>query len=179
MIKNDYLWRNGDLVRAVPIQRADLNQAISRGDFRPEHTPKPGKGRWYNWRDVLAIAVAQDLRRIGLGPAMAFGLVQEHLSQFLRTHVDQPSDCAGVVWVIYQSDDHLIIKNPCEFVRHAENGDHLMASSESARIVVNVGRIANRVLDDLQALEQAQAQALMEALILAENEAMHQAGSSM
>ena len=179
MIKNDYLWRNGDLVRAVPIQRADLNQAISRGGFRPEHTPEPGKGRWYNWRDVVAIAVAQDLRRIGLGPSMAFGLVQEHLSQFLRTQIDQPSDCAGVVWVIYQSDDHLNIKNPCEFVHHAENGEHLTASSESARIVVNVGRIANRVLDDLQALGQAQAQALTEALILAETEAMHQAVSSL
>ena len=127
----------------------------------------------------MAIAVAQDLRRIGLGPAMAFGLEQEHLSQFLRTHVDQPSDCAGVVWVIYQSDNHLNIKNPCEFVHHAENGEHLIASSESARIVVNVGRIANRVLNDLQALEQAQAHALMEALKLAENGAMHQAVSSL
>ena len=179
MIKNDYLCRNGDLVRAVPIQRADLNQAISRGGIRPEHTPKPGKGLWYNWRDVVAIAVAQDLRRIGLGPAMAFGLVQEHLSQFLSARVDQPSDCAGVVWVIYQSDDHLNIKNPCVFVRQAENWELLTASSESARIVVNVGRIANRALDDLQALEQAQAQALMEALILAETESMHQAVSSL
>jgi len=179
MNKNNKRWRNGDLVRAVPISRGDLNQAISRGGFRPEHTPKPGKGRWYNWRDVVAIAVAQELRRIGLGPSIAFGLVQENLSQFLRARVDQPSDCAGVVWVIYQSDDHLNIKNPCEFVRRAENGEHLTASSESARIVVNVGRIANRVLDDLRALEQAQAQALTEALIRAEAEAMHQAVSSL
>ena len=179
MIKNDYLWRNGDLVRAVPIQRADLNQAISRGGFRPEHTPEPGKGRWYNWRDVVAIAVAQDLRRIGLGPSMAFGLVQEHLSQFLRARIDQPGDCAGVFWVIYQSDDHLNIKTPCEFVRPSENGEHLTASSEGARIVVNVGRIANRVFDNLQAHGEAQAQALTDALNLAEAEAMHQAASSL
>lgn len=179
MINSDYLLRNGDLVRAVPIQRADLNQAISRCGFRPEHTPEPGKGRWYTWRDAVAIAVAQDLRRIGLGPAMAFGLVQEHLSQFLRACIDQPGDCAGVVWVVYQSYDHLEIKTPCEFMRHAEDGKHLIASSDGAHLVVNVGKIASRVFHDLQAVREGQARALSEELNLAEAEAMNQVVSSL
>ena len=179
MINSDYLWRNGDLVRAVPIQCADLNQAISRCGFRPEHTPEPGKGRWYTWRDVVAIAVAQDLRRIGLGPLMAFGLVQEHLSQFLRARIDQPGDCAGVVLVIYQSDDHLEINTPCKFMRHAEDVKHLTASNEGAHLVVNVGQIAGRVFRDLQAVREGQALALSKELNLAEAEAMHQAISSL
>jgi hypothetical protein len=40
-------WRLGDVVHAIPIPRDDLNQAISRDGFCPEHTPDPGKERWY------------------------------------------------------------------------------------------------------------------------------------
>ncbi|MFN3312648.1 MAG: hypothetical protein ACK46Q_04190 [Hyphomonas sp.] len=84
MIIDTPIWRNADLIRIIPITRADLNQAISRNDFRPENTPKPGKARWYSWRDVVAVAAAQDLRKLGFGPSIAFGLVQNHLSPFLR-----------------------------------------------------------------------------------------------
>lgn len=48
MIIDTPIWRNADLIRIIPITRADLNQAISRNDFRPEDTPKPGKARWYS-----------------------------------------------------------------------------------------------------------------------------------
>ena len=156
MIINAPIWRNADLVRIVPIQRADLHQAISRNNFRPEETPKPGKARWYSWRDVVAVAAAQELRKLGLGPSVAFGLVQEHLSPFLRGCIDKPGDCTGVFWLIHQGDDHLNIKNTCEFVHHAEHVETLMAANENACIIVNVGRIATRILDELQATETAQ-----------------------
>lgn len=156
MIINAAIWRNADLVRIVPIQRADLHQAISRNNFRPEETPKPGKARWYSWRDVVAVAAAQELRRIGLGPSIAFGLVQEHLSKFLRIRVVKPGDCTGVFWLIHQGDDHLNIKNTCEFVHHVEHVKTLMAANENACIIVNLGRIATRILNELQATETAQ-----------------------
>ncbi len=139
-------WRTGDLVRAIPIPRDDLNQAISRDGFRPEHTPEPGKDRWYSWRDVVAIAVAQELRNIGYGPLIAFRLVQEYLSPFLRASVDRPGDCAGVLWLIYGNAR-------CEFVQQVDDEALLIASNESACIIVNVGRIAIRILDELHAQE--------------------------
>ena len=155
MIIDTPIWRNADLIRIIPITRADLNQAISRNDFRPENTPKPGEARWYSWRDAVAIAVAQDLRRLGFGPSIAFGLVQEHLSPFLRGSIDAPDDCAGVLWLIRPSDDHLNIETTCEFLRDTEYDELLITPNGSACIIVNVGRISARVLNDLQAAETA------------------------
>ena len=155
MIMTTPIWRNADLIRIIPITRADLNQAISRNAFRPETTPKPGKSRWYSWRDVVTVAVAQDLRKLGFGPSIAFGLVQEHLAPFLRGRIDTPDDCAGVFWLIRPGDDHLTIETPCEFLRHTEYEGPQIAPNENACIVVNVGRIAARVLDDLQTTETA------------------------
>jgi hypothetical protein len=149
-------WRVSDLVQAIPIPRHDLNQAISRDGFCPEHTPEPGKERWYSWRDVVAIAVAQDLRNIGLGPSIAFRYVQEHLSQYLRASVDQPGDCIGVVWLIYGSEDRCNKESHCEFVQLANIGDTLISPDERACIVVNLGQIANHILDELHALEGAE-----------------------
>ena len=144
-------WRLADLVRAIPIQRNDLNQAISRDGFCPEHTPEPGKERWYSWRDVVAIAVAQELRNIGLGPSIAFRYVQEHLSQYLRASVDQPDGCTGVVWLIHGFEDWFKNESRSEFVQLTNIGDILISPDESACIVVNVGQIANRILDELHA----------------------------
>jgi hypothetical protein len=155
MIMNTPIWRNADLMRIIPIKRADLNQAISRNDFRPVNTPKPGKARWYSWRDVVAVAAAQDLRKLGFGPSVAFGLVQEHLSPFLRGRIDAPDDCAGVLWLIRPSDAPLTIEAACEFLRHTEYEELLIAPNETACIIVNVGQIAARVLNDLQATETA------------------------
>ena len=89
MIFDTPVWRNADLVRIIPITRGDLHQAIARCGFRPEYVPKPGKDRWYSWRDVVAVAAAQDLRKIGFGPAIAFSLVQNHLSVNGRVKVSQ------------------------------------------------------------------------------------------
>lgn len=155
MIFNTPIWRNSDLVRIIPITRADLNQAISRNDFRPGEASKRGKARWYRWRDVVAVAAAQDLRKLGFGPSVAFGLVQKHLSPFLRDSINEPDDCAGVLWLIRPSDNHLTIQTPCEFLRHTEYEELLIAPTENACIIVNVGRIAARVLNDLQATETA------------------------
>jgi len=146
-------WRVGDVVHAIPIPRDDLNQAISRDGFCPEHTPDPGKERWYGWRDVVAIAVAQELRNIGLGPAIAFRYVQEHLSQYLRASVDQPNGCIGVVWLIYGFEDRFKKESRCEFVQLANIGDTLISPNESACIVINVGQVAKRTLDELHAPE--------------------------
>jgi len=146
-------WRVGDLVQAIPIPRHDLNQAISRDGFCPEHTPESGKERWYSWRDVVTIAVAQDLRNIGLGPSIAFRYVQDHLLQYLRDSVDQPGDCTGVVWLIYGLEDRFKKVSRCEFVQLANIGDVLTSPNESACIVVNLGQIANRILDELHTPE--------------------------
>jgi hypothetical protein len=155
MIINVPIWRNADLVRIIPITRGDLNQAIARCGFRPEYKPKPGKDRWYSWRDVVAVAAAQDLRKIGFGPAIAFGLVQSHLSPFLRDAIKTPDDCDGVIWLVSLRGDHLAEDTSCEFLRQGEGVEALIAPSENARIVVNIGRIAERVRNDLQATETA------------------------
>jgi hypothetical protein len=149
------IWRNADLIRIIPITRADLNQAISRNDFRPENTPKPGKARWYSWRDAVAVAAAQDLRRLGLGPSIAFALVQAHLSPFLRGRINEPDDCAGLLWLIRPSENHLTIEAPCEFLRDTEYEVCRTAQNSNACIIVNVGRISARVLNDLQTTETA------------------------
>jgi hypothetical protein len=148
-------WRLSDVVHAIPIPRDDLNQAISRDGFCPEHTPEPGKERWYSWRDVVAIAVAQDLRNIGFGPSIAFRYVQEHLSQYLRAGVHQPSGCSGVIWLIYGFEDRCKRESRCEFVQLANIGDSLISPHGSACIVVNLGQIANHILDELRAREGA------------------------
>lgn len=109
MIFDTPVWRNADLVRIIPITRGDLHQAIARCGFRPEYEPKPGKDRWYSWRDVVAVAAAQDLRKIGFGPAIAFSLVQNHLSPFLRDAIKTPDACDGVIWLVSLSGDHLSI----------------------------------------------------------------------
>lgn len=155
MIITAPIWRNADLVRIIPITRADLNQAMSRNDFRPEYTSRPGKARWYSWRDVVAVAAAQDLRKLGLGPSVAFRLVQEHLSPFLRSRIGGPDDCAGVLWLIRPSENHLALDTPCEFLRQTDGEDLRIAPNENACIIVNVGRIAARVLNDLQETETA------------------------
>ena len=148
-------WRTSELARAIPIARADLHQAISRDGYRPEHTPEPGKDRWHTWRDVVAIAAAQELRIIGYGPKVAFGLVQDHLSPFLRTSVEQPGDCAGVLWLINKLDAARGEKHRCEFVRSADKEAFFIALNQCACIVVNLGRIAHRILNDLQETEKS------------------------
>lgn len=151
----DKRWRTGDLVRAIPITRGDLNQAISRVGYRPEHAPEPGKDRWYSWRDVVAIAVAQELRILGQGPKIAFGLVQDNLSPFLHASVKQPGDCAGLLWLIHPLEDRLGKGNRSEFVRCGDNDDLSVAVDDCPCIVVNVGRTARHVLDELQAQQLA------------------------
>lgn len=155
MIIDAPVWRNADLVRIIPITRGDLNQAIARCGFRPEYKPKPGKDRWYSWRDVVAVAAAQDLRKIGFGPAVAFGLVQNHLLPFLRDAIKTPEDCDGMIWLVSLSGDYRAEDTSCEFLCQSDGIEALIAPSENARIVVNVGRIAARVLHDLQATETA------------------------
>ena len=153
MTSNIMRWRTGDLLCTVPIRRDDLNQAISRDGFRPEHMPEPGKDRWYSWRDVVAIAAAQELRMIGHGPKTAFGLVQEHLSPFLCSSVNQLCDCDGVLWLILPFEDGPGTGSRCEFVQHTNDDALLIASGKSACIIVNVGRIAQRILDELKGSE--------------------------
>ncbi|PKP76293.1 MAG: hypothetical protein CVT81_15595 [Alphaproteobacteria bacterium HGW-Alphaproteobacteria-3] len=148
-------WRTGDLVRAIPIARADLHQAISRDGYRPEYKQEPGKDRWHSWRDAVAIAAAQELRIIGYGPKVAFGLVQNHLSPFLRTKVEQPDDCADVLWLINQLNALIGEKHRCEFVRYADNDAIFIDLNQCACIVVNLGRIAHRILNDLQESEKS------------------------
>ena len=153
-------WRSGNLQRAIPITRGDLDQGIARVGYRPEHNPKPGKDRWFSWRDVVAIAVAQELRIIGYGPKVAFGLVQDHLAPFLRTSVaEQPGDCAGMLWLIDNANGTLGEMNHSQFVRYADNDAFFAALTQSACIVVNVGRVARRVMENLrvQAIEDAAA----------------------
>ncbi|WP_336419812.1 hypothetical protein [Roseovarius sp. D22-M7] len=144
-------WRVGDLVQAIPIPRDDLNQAISRNGFRPEHTPSPGKERLYGWRDVVAIAASQELRNIGYGPSIAFQLLQEHLSPFLRTTVGHPRHCMGLLWLIDKVEDTPGQKHRCRFLQGADAAHLVIEASKNGGIVVNVGRIADRILDDLPA----------------------------
>ena len=144
-------WRASDLVQAIPIERDDLNQAISRNGFRPEHTPAPGKERWYGWRDVVAIAASQELRNIGYGPSMAFRLVQEHLLPFLRVSVDQPRQCTGLLWLIDKVEDPPGEKHRCRVLQGVDAAQFVLEASKNGSIVVNVGRIADRILDDLRA----------------------------
>ena len=144
-------WRASDLVRAIPIPRDDLNQAISRNGFRPEHTPAPGMERWYGWRDVVAIAASQELRNLGYGPSIAFRLVQEHLSPFLRTSVDHPRQCHGLLWLIDKVEDPPGEKPRCRVLQGAEAAQLVLEASKNGSIVVNVGRITDRILDDLRA----------------------------
>lgn len=144
-------WTVGDLVQAIPIPRDDLNQAISRNGFCPEHTPAPGKERLYGWDDVVAIAASQELRNIGFGPSIAFRLVQEHLSPFLRTTVDQTHHCTGLLWLIDKVEDTPGQKHRCRFLQGADAAQLVIEASKNGSIVVNVGRIADRILDDLPA----------------------------
>ena len=144
-------WRASDLVRAIPIPRDDLNQAMSRNGFRPEHTPEPGKERWYGWRDMVAIAASQELRNIGYGPSIAFRLVQEHLSPFLRTSVDHPRQCQGLLWLIDKVEDPPGQKPRCMVLQGAEAAQLVLEVSKKGGIVVKVGRITDRILDDLRA----------------------------
>ncbi|MDP2738743.1 MAG: hypothetical protein Q8O82_08585 [Pseudorhodobacter sp.] len=166
-------WTIEDLVRAVPIPIHDLNQAISRNGFRPEHTPEPGKERWYSWRDVVAIAAAQELKAIGHKPKVAFGLVKHHLSPFLHDHVDKPDDCDRVLWIIEPSQPGCRHKFDCSFVFEVDVSFLDGIGSQNPCICVNVGSIARRVLknlrmqqvaamaaDDLQGLQTALADAL-------------------
>jgi ethanolamine utilization protein EutP (predicted NTPase) len=60
-----------------------------------------------------------------------------------------------VLWLIRPGDDHLNIETPCEFLRHTEYEALLVTPDESACIIVNIGRIAARVRDDLQATDTA------------------------
>lgn len=45
-----------------------LEQWISRGYFRPEDTPPPGKPRSYGLIDILRLAVLVELTRLGFDP---------------------------------------------------------------------------------------------------------------
>ena len=143
-------WKIKDLVRAVPIPIHDLNQAISRNGFRPEHTPEPGKERWYSWRDVVAIAAAQKLIAIGHKPKIAFGLVKDHLSPFLHDELVKPDDCDRVLWIIEPSQPGFRHKFDCSFVSGVDVSFLDGIGSQSPCICVNVGSIARRVIYNLQ-----------------------------
>ena len=145
-------WRTSDLVQAIPIPRDDLNQAISRNGFRPEHTPAPGTERWYGWRDVVAIAASQELRKIGYGPSIAFRLVQEHLFPFLRSAVDQPHQCKGLLWLIDKVVEAPVQTHRCRFLQNTDAAE-IAKASKNGVIVVNLERVADRIIHDLSATE--------------------------
>jgi hypothetical protein len=66
-----------------------------------------------------------------------------------------PDACDGVIWLVSLRGDHLAEHTSCEFLRQSDGIEALIAPSENARIVVNVGRIAERVRNDLQATDTA------------------------
>jgi hypothetical protein len=58
-----------------------------------------------------------------------------------------------VIWLIYGLEDRFEKVSRCEFVQLANMGDVLISPNESACIVVNLGQIANRILEELHAPE--------------------------
>ena len=78
---------------------------------------------------------------MGYWSKVALGLVEDHLSPFLRISVEQSGDCAGVLWLINKLDAALGKTHRCEFVRYADKDAFFIAFNQCACILVNLGRI--------------------------------------
>ena len=59
------------LTEATDLTRWQIDQWISRGHFKPEHTPETGKARTFTIDDALILGALAELVRIGIPPTVA------------------------------------------------------------------------------------------------------------
>jgi len=59
------------LAEATDLSRTQIDQWISRGHFKPEHTPETGKARTFTNEDAVTLGALAELVRIGIRPTVA------------------------------------------------------------------------------------------------------------
>jgi DNA-binding transcriptional MerR regulator len=77
-------WRIGEVASACGLSEYEISMWISRGLFQPSMSTRKGQWRRYDWRDVVCLAVAQELRKLtrdtGTALHLASGALREHLA---------------------------------------------------------------------------------------------------
>lgn len=63
MSKNLNAWQ---MCKAAGITRAQLNQWLTRGHFKPQHEPEIGKARPYSIQDAVTLGTLAELIRLGV-----------------------------------------------------------------------------------------------------------------
>ena len=58
------------LAEAANLSRWQIDQWISRGHFKPEHTPEAGKARTFTIEDALILGTLAELVRLGITPTV-------------------------------------------------------------------------------------------------------------
>jgi MerR HTH family regulatory protein len=59
------------LAAATSLNRTQIDQWISRGHFRPKHSPEIGRARAFTIDDAVVLGALAELVRIGMPPAVA------------------------------------------------------------------------------------------------------------
>jgi hypothetical protein len=140
---------------AANISRTQLDQWISQGYFKPATTPAIGTARQYTFRDMMALAVLAELRRLGVDlkpfKENPFYFAVEHLSLFTD------DEAFLVIWhgpvtlkmganvVKHENPDYPVIQS--DIVRARELALFLNDEDKRATITVNLDHIERRVIE--------------------------------
>ena len=77
-------WRLREVGGACGLSEYEISMWISRGLYRPSMSTRRGEWRRYDWRDVVCLAVTQELRKLSLGTGTALGLTSGPLRDALE-----------------------------------------------------------------------------------------------
>ena len=140
------------LAEAANLSRWQIDQWISRGHFKPEHTPGAGKARTFTIEDALILGTLAELVRLGLQPTVA----SMHVN-----HVHTFADDVALLVITQGPMDQALPKgdekpaqfhHPQNFATHGQvvraRDLHKIATDPQVRsmAVVNISEVGKRVL---------------------------------
>ncbi len=59
------------IAEASNLSRTQIDQWISRGHFKPKHSPETGKARTFTIEDAMTLGALAELARLGIRPTVA------------------------------------------------------------------------------------------------------------
>jgi hypothetical protein len=135
-------WTINEVATACGLSRHEISKWISMGLFRPSMSTRRGEWRRYDWRDVVCLAVVDQLRRITIDTGTALRFAGDELRHGLAGYENLPPP--PVHWFICEFDHERRMR--------FEPADPVAATVAEARTIlaVDVARVGWAALRRLE-----------------------------
>jgi hypothetical protein len=141
------IWTINEVAAACGLSRHEISKWISRGLFLPSMSTRKGAWRYYDWRDVVCLAVIAQLRRIPIDTATALRCAGDELRRGLAGYETLPP--APMHWLVREvGHERRMSFEPADAVAAS------LAESRTA-LAVDVARVGWAALNRLGAASEA------------------------